>query len=124
MVHQQNQLEISNPDTVGWLKVIYQSNPRKEGFIRADMGTIVNKHISAEYQTRMQIEPRWKTLAIAIATGILAGAVYFYDRDKKRMSMELTYTMDGERNHCTKILFSISEFANFKARVWQQLSEE
>lgn len=111
-------------DSSGWVKVIFQHNPVREGFIRADMGTVSNELLRRIEIKRIDDQPRllW---TIPILMLLLIGWCIFLKRlDVKRKTLEIYYTLDEEVDALyQKFLEYFREFS-FSKKIWQKLHAE
>lgn len=123
-VHKAKQFEkyhVVLADSLGWVKVLYQSGPDKTGFIRADMGIISQEIFGQKETTRIKDKPWLRALFLLTLVLLVIWCIYLYRLDKRRKTLNLYYTLDNEietLHH--KFLGYFEEFASSK-KVWQNL---
>jgi hypothetical protein len=124
-VHMATQLEkydlAAAYDSTGWIKIRLAENSDKEGFVRADMGSISRELLSRREIKRSEDQPLLWVAFLFLALLLSAWCVYLYRLDKKRKKLEIYYTLDKETGALhEKFLEFFREFSSSK-RIWQKL---
>lgn len=124
-VHRATQFEKYNMavayDSTEWVKIYFERNPDKEGFVRADMGSISRELLSRSEIKRSEEQPLLWIIFLFLALLLSTWCVYLYMLDKKRKKLEIYYTLDKEAGVLhEKFLEFFREFTSSK-RIWQKL---
>lgn len=113
------QFDIARIDSSGWIEV--KRNELPNGFIRRDMGDVANILVISRSIRRIEKAPEFKYYYTLLLSLLVAWCVYLSRIDRKRKTLEILYTLDGELNGLHKHFLELFLKFTQTGRVWQNL---
>jgi hypothetical protein len=124
IVHERDMFEVSGGDSAGWTRILYMTDTSQTAYLRSDMGAVSRKVKRGVSVRRIEKEPAWM---LAGGLYLIAGGawcVFLARLDKRRRTLEINYTMDGELKSLYESFIRYFDEFTSSNRIWEELTSQ